>query len=66
MICLFGEMSEFGEVDFGLIIFFVRSYSNDKCGVNGFSLILNLIKIFGRFEYFKIISYENFCKYIDI
>lgn len=65
-ICLFGEMSELGEADFGLTTFFARSHPNDKCGANGLPLTPNSIKILGRFEHLKTISHENLCKYIDI
>jgi hypothetical protein len=54
------------EKQLGLMSFFARVYSNDKCGSNGLPLTPNSIRIYGKFQFLKTLAHKNLCKYVDI
>lgn len=54
------------EKQLGLLSFFARVYPNDKCGSNGLPLTPNSIRIYGKFQYLKLLRHKFICRYIDI
>jgi len=54
------------EKQLGLMSFYARVYSSDKCGSNGLPLIPNSIRIYGKFQYLKSLSHKNLCRYVQI
>jgi hypothetical protein len=54
------------EKQLGLMSFYARVYSSDKCGSNGLPLIPNSIRIYGKFQYLKSLAHANLCRYVQI
>jgi TBC domain-containing protein kinase-like protein len=54
------------EKQLGLMSFYARVYSSDKCGSNGLPLIPNSIRIYGKFQYLKSLTHKNLCRYVQI
>ena len=54
------------EKQLGLMSFYARVYSSDKCGSNGLPLIPNSIRIYGKFQYLKSLAHTNLCRYVQV
>lgn len=48
------------------VTFFMSSQRQDACGTNGLPLTPNSIRILGRSQYLKSLSFENIAQYVDI
>ena len=59
-------MPSLGNAEFGASTFCATSFPNDLCGANGLPLTPSSIKILGRFQKLKKLSYCRLCKYIDL
>jgi TBC domain-containing protein kinase-like protein len=54
------------EKHLALFSFLARLYPNDKCGSNGLPLTPNSIRVYGRFQYLKLMVSKYLCRYIDM
>ncbi|XP_077983760.1 TBC domain-containing protein kinase-like protein [Glandiceps talaboti] len=59
-------MQPLGKAELGVSTFFASSHANDKCGANGLPLTPNSIKILGKFQKLKLITYPRLCQYVDM